>query len=108
LFRRYLVEPASMWWPQNLVQVSLFRYAFWLVLINFSIKLVLFHFDSVWMFKNIKNMRQFVERKLGNCSDQSPIALLMIFTCCCISITDCKTLVFNSLQWTNILIDSTF
>ncbi|RDY14232.1 Oligopeptide transporter 7, partial [Mucuna pruriens] len=26
IFRRYLVEPASMWWPQNLVQVSLFRY----------------------------------------------------------------------------------
>lgn len=26
LFRRYLVEPAAMWWPQNLVQVSLFRY----------------------------------------------------------------------------------
>ncbi|KAL8532078.1 hypothetical protein ACS0TY_008623 [Phlomoides rotata] len=25
LLRRYLVEPASMWWPQNLVQVSLFR-----------------------------------------------------------------------------------
>ncbi|KAJ8771041.1 hypothetical protein K2173_023366 [Erythroxylum novogranatense] len=25
LFRRYLVEPASMWWPQNLVQVSIFR-----------------------------------------------------------------------------------
>ncbi|KAF3951036.1 hypothetical protein CMV_023276 [Castanea mollissima] len=25
LFRRYLVDPASMWWPQNLVQVSLFR-----------------------------------------------------------------------------------
>ncbi|KAF5462983.1 hypothetical protein F2P56_018941 [Juglans regia] len=25
LFRRYLVEPAAMWWPQNLVQVSLFR-----------------------------------------------------------------------------------
>ncbi|KAF9618436.1 hypothetical protein IFM89_001159 [Coptis chinensis] len=25
LFRRYLVEPATMWWPQNLVQVSLFR-----------------------------------------------------------------------------------
>ncbi|GKV44087.1 hypothetical protein SLEP1_g51313 [Rubroshorea leprosula] len=25
MFRRYLVEPASMWWPQNLVQVSLFR-----------------------------------------------------------------------------------
>ncbi|KAL3525257.1 hypothetical protein ACH5RR_013629 [Cinchona calisaya] len=25
LFRRYLVEPAEMWWPQNLVQVSLFR-----------------------------------------------------------------------------------
>jgi hypothetical protein len=27
LFRRYLVEPAAMWWPQNLVQVSLFRYS---------------------------------------------------------------------------------
>lgn len=26
LLRRYLVEPAAMWWPQNLVQVSLFRY----------------------------------------------------------------------------------
>ncbi|CAO2819317.1 unnamed protein product [Amaranthus hypochondriacus] len=25
LFRRYLVEPAEMWWPANLVQVSLFR-----------------------------------------------------------------------------------
>ncbi|KAJ8626397.1 hypothetical protein MRB53_019704 [Persea americana] len=25
MFRRYLVEPASMWWPHNLVQVSLFR-----------------------------------------------------------------------------------
>ncbi|XP_019182413.1 PREDICTED: oligopeptide transporter 7-like isoform X1 [Ipomoea nil] len=25
IFRRFLVEPASMWWPQNLVQVSLFR-----------------------------------------------------------------------------------
>ncbi|CAI0379856.1 unnamed protein product [Linum tenue] len=25
IFRRYLVEPAAMWWPQNLVQVSLFR-----------------------------------------------------------------------------------
>ncbi|XP_031257592.1 oligopeptide transporter 7-like isoform X3 [Pistacia vera] len=24
MFRRYLVEPAAMWWPQNLVQVSLF------------------------------------------------------------------------------------
>ncbi|MCI07992.1 oligopeptide transporter OPT family protein, partial [Trifolium medium] len=24
VFRRYLVEPAAMWWPQNLVQVSLF------------------------------------------------------------------------------------
>lgn len=26
LFRSYLVEPAAMWWPYNLVQVSLFRY----------------------------------------------------------------------------------
>ncbi|KAK8966370.1 Oligopeptide transporter 7 [Platanthera guangdongensis] len=25
IFRRYLVEPATMWWPYNLVQVSLFR-----------------------------------------------------------------------------------
>ncbi|GAA0146835.1 hypothetical protein LIER_36392 [Lithospermum erythrorhizon] len=25
MFRRFLVEPAAMWWPQNLVQVSLFR-----------------------------------------------------------------------------------
>ncbi|KAM0846302.1 hypothetical protein ACQ4PT_055748 [Festuca glaucescens] len=25
IFRRYLVEPATMWWPSNLVQVSLFR-----------------------------------------------------------------------------------
>ncbi|XP_057499853.1 oligopeptide transporter 7-like isoform X2 [Actinidia eriantha] len=25
VFRRFLVEPAAMWWPQNLVQVSLFR-----------------------------------------------------------------------------------
>ncbi|OVA19847.1 Oligopeptide transporter [Macleaya cordata] len=24
MFRRYLVEPAAMWWPHNLVQVSLF------------------------------------------------------------------------------------
>ncbi|XP_062229968.1 oligopeptide transporter 7-like [Phragmites australis] len=26
IFLRYLVEPAAMWWPSNLVQVSLFRY----------------------------------------------------------------------------------
>ncbi|CAH8304862.1 unnamed protein product [Eruca vesicaria subsp. sativa] len=25
IFRKYLVEPAAMWWPANLVQVSLFR-----------------------------------------------------------------------------------
>ncbi|KAL5719027.1 OPT superfamily [Ranunculus cassubicifolius] len=25
IFRQYLVEPAEMWWPANLVQVSLFR-----------------------------------------------------------------------------------
>lgn len=25
IFRKYLVEPAAMWWPYNLVQVSLFR-----------------------------------------------------------------------------------
>ncbi|XP_077248496.1 oligopeptide transporter 7-like isoform X1 [Tasmannia lanceolata] len=25
IFRRHLVEPAAMWWPYNLVQVSLFR-----------------------------------------------------------------------------------
>ena len=26
LFRRYLVDSPYMWWPANLVQVSLFRY----------------------------------------------------------------------------------
>ncbi|KAI3990171.1 hypothetical protein MKX01_029149 [Papaver californicum] len=25
MFRRFLIEPAAMWWPANLVQVSLFR-----------------------------------------------------------------------------------
>ncbi|GAB4826164.1 oligopeptide transporter 6 [Ancistrocladus abbreviatus] len=25
IFRKYLVEPAEMWWPSNMVQVSLFR-----------------------------------------------------------------------------------
>lgn len=25
LFRKYLVDSPFMWWPQNLVQVSLFR-----------------------------------------------------------------------------------
>ncbi|KAJ8650203.1 hypothetical protein MRB53_003226 [Persea americana] len=25
IYRRYLVEPAAMWWPYNLVQVSIFR-----------------------------------------------------------------------------------
>lgn len=27
IFREYLVKPAFMWWPANLVQVSLFRYS---------------------------------------------------------------------------------
>jgi len=26
IFQGYLVKPAHMWWPANLVQVSLFRY----------------------------------------------------------------------------------
>jgi OPT oligopeptide transporter protein len=26
LLRKFLVEPAEMWWPSNLAQVSLFRY----------------------------------------------------------------------------------
>ena len=26
LLRKYVVEPAHMWWPATLVQVSLFRY----------------------------------------------------------------------------------
>jgi hypothetical protein len=26
LFRKYLVDSPYMWWPSNLVQVSLFRY----------------------------------------------------------------------------------
>ncbi|XP_047319423.1 oligopeptide transporter 7-like [Impatiens glandulifera] len=25
IYRRYLVEPAAMWWPSNLIQVSIFR-----------------------------------------------------------------------------------
>ncbi|KAK7826111.1 oligopeptide transporter 9 [Quercus suber] len=29
IFRRYLVEPAAMWWPANLVQVSLFSFAYY-------------------------------------------------------------------------------
>jgi len=28
IFRKYLVDPAAMWWPANLVQVSLFRHGF--------------------------------------------------------------------------------
>ncbi|KAE8699830.1 Oligopeptide transporter 9 [Hibiscus syriacus] len=28
IFRKYLVEPGEMWWPSNLVMVSLFRYSF--------------------------------------------------------------------------------
>lgn len=31
IFRKYLVEPAAMWWPANLVQVSLFRYGIFLI-----------------------------------------------------------------------------
>lgn len=38
IFRRYLVEPAEMWWPKNLVQVSLFRYALcWCTLFYYGI-----------------------------------------------------------------------
>ena len=29
IFRRYLVEPAAMWWPANLVQVSFIRFSLW-------------------------------------------------------------------------------
>lgn len=36
VFRRYLVEPAGMWWPQNLVQVSLFRYVCFCSIHDFS------------------------------------------------------------------------
>lgn len=28
MLRKYLVEPAEMWWPSNLAQVSLFRSVF--------------------------------------------------------------------------------
>lgn len=28
MLRRYLVDPAEMWWPSNLAQVSLFRLVF--------------------------------------------------------------------------------
>ena len=36
IFRRYLVEPAAMWWPTNLVQVSLFRHVV-LMFIDYSL-----------------------------------------------------------------------
>ncbi|KAL4360095.1 hypothetical protein AHAS_Ahas08G0143100 [Arachis hypogaea] len=31
LLRKYVVEPAQMWWPSTLVQVSLFRFAWYIV-----------------------------------------------------------------------------
>lgn len=31
LFRKYLVDSSYMWWPGNLVQVSLFRFDFLLL-----------------------------------------------------------------------------
>ena len=37
LFRRYLVDPAAMWWPQNLVQVSLFRYFIYIYIYIFIV-----------------------------------------------------------------------
>nr|GME01640.1 oligopeptide transporter 7-like [Ipomoea batatas] len=40
IFRRYLVEPAAMWWPANLVQVSLFRQVLSLIILDF-----------IWIFK---------------------------------------------------------
>lgn len=47
VFRRYLVEPAAMWWPQNLVQVSLFRYIFLSELKCFNIKKKKFLFKAI-------------------------------------------------------------
>jgi OPT family oligopeptide transporter len=41
LFRRYLVEPAAMWWPQNLVQVSLFRYRYSILIVRYQVQLCL-------------------------------------------------------------------
>ncbi|KAG1362274.1 Oligopeptide transporter OPT superfamily [Cocos nucifera] len=38
LFRRYLVEPAAMWWPYNLVQVSLFGYLLSLSSLKFLVQ----------------------------------------------------------------------
>ena len=32
LLRKYVVEPAHMWWPATLVQVSLFRYVLSIIL----------------------------------------------------------------------------
>ncbi|OAE28509.1 hypothetical protein AXG93_1736s1050 [Marchantia polymorpha subsp. ruderalis] len=44
LMRRYLVEPAHMWWPSNLVQVSLFHFPSYLVpiLTSFSVLCLVF------------------------------------------------------------------
>lgn len=47
VFRRYLVEPATMWWPQNLVQVSLFRYA---RIFTWSLAHSLFYFMPLFFF----------------------------------------------------------
>ena len=56
LFQRYLVEQASMWWPQNLVQVSLFRYFIYFFLVHFNLTVdisaltVRFRISHIWVF----------------------------------------------------------
>lgn len=53
LFRRYLVDPAAMWWPQNLVQVSLFRYYIYSSSFRFFFFLVYFNLTvsmNKWIF----------------------------------------------------------
>lgn len=40
ILKKYVIEPAEMWWPSSLVQVSLFRYIF----LQQNEKLVPFHY----------------------------------------------------------------
>ncbi|TKY47941.1 Oligopeptide transporter 7 [Spatholobus suberectus] len=55
IFRRYLVEPAAMWWPANLVQVSLFSTFFAMTYgVGFAaltatiVHVALFHGREIW------------------------------------------------------------
>ena len=42
MLRRYLVDPAEMWWPSNLAQVSLFRSVFYSITLLLSFVIMIF------------------------------------------------------------------